>query len=115
MTREEAIAVLKNTAWLGTEKTLQKVEQAIETLEPKTASWMPVTERLPEIPKGIKEYINFEKEKDVAAEEYIVMIKGAKKPTTLYWTEDGEWWDLDNRDQYDVTAWMPLPDPYEEI
>ena len=40
MTREEAITVLKNTAWLGTEEKLKKVKQAIEALEPKTGKWL---------------------------------------------------------------------------
>lgn len=42
MTKEEAIEILKNTAWLGTNEDRVKTEEAIKTLEdtfelPKTA------------------------------------------------------------------------------
>lgn len=37
MTRDEAINILRNTAWLGTE---DKVTEALETIERK-GSWMP--------------------------------------------------------------------------
>ena len=40
MTREEAVHLLKNTAWLGTEERLQQIEQAIETLKPQTGKWI---------------------------------------------------------------------------
>lgn len=33
MTKAEAITILKNTAWLGTEEKLKLVEEAIKTLE----------------------------------------------------------------------------------
>lgn len=57
--------------------------------------WIPVTERLPEQLK-----------------EYIVMIKGATHPTTLYYENFGEFWfDLSDGNEYVVTHWMPTPEP----
>lgn len=44
--------------------------------------------------------------------EYIVMIKGGIKATTLHYAS-GEWFDLDAVVQayYAVTHWMPMPKP----
>ncbi len=42
MTRERAIYILKNTAWLGTEENLAEVEKAISILEeaePRRGRW----------------------------------------------------------------------------
>lgn len=33
MTTKEAISVLRNTAWLGTDKEIEQVEKAIDTVE----------------------------------------------------------------------------------
>ena len=75
--------------------------------------WIPAKEMLPEIPKGVDVYWCSECG-DVAADEYIVMIKGATLPTALFW--DGKHWFDINGEQtlYPVIAWMPLPDPYME-
>ena len=45
MTREEATTILKNTAWLGIDHNLEKVEEAIEVLSDaqpkrKTGEWI---------------------------------------------------------------------------
>ncbi len=68
--------------------------------------WIPVTERLPE------------KRRHESGElvEYIVMIKDAKVPTVLCLDDNGSWIDTDNDDynEYNVLAWMPLPEPYRE-
>ena len=48
------------------------------------------------------------------AGEYIVMIRGATIPTTLYYGPGtGTWHELDG-DEYPVTHWQPMPDPPEE-
>lgn len=70
--------------------------------------WIPVSERLPNEDEFIKSY-----RRNKYAAEFIVMIKGANRPTTLYFTHDG-WWTDNMKDRYDVTAWMPLPEPYLE-
>lgn len=46
--------------------------------------WIPVSERLPNEDEFIKSY-----RRNKYAAEFIVMIKGANRPTTLYFTHDG--------------------------
>lgn len=73
--------------------------------QPKVGEWIPVEERLPNEEEFEKYYC-----RNHYAAEFIVMIKGANKPTSLYYKE-GVWFD-DNNNDYDVIAWMPLPEPY---
>lgn len=70
-------------------------------------NWIPVSERLPSVDEMLKSYV-----RNHYGSEFIVMIKGANTPTTLYRTLDGFWVD-DKRDTYEVTAWQPLPEPWE--
>lgn len=72
-------------------------------------NWIPVSKELPPIPTGRKEY--FLNGSDVAADEYIVMIDGAKLPTSLLWSGD-TWFDVDGIG-YKVLAWCRLPEPYK--
>lgn len=44
--------------------------------------------------------------------EYIAMIKGAEKPSVLKYAGDGEWYG--DGSFYNVVAWQPLPEPYQE-
>ena len=77
--------------------------------------WIPCSERLPEKPIGVC-YFNHDGE-DVPGKEYIVMIEDAIEPTSLYWTGD-VWFSpygIDEDTEYDVIAWMPLPEPYKEV
>ncbi len=46
-------------------------------------------------------------------QEYIVMIYGAIKPTTLWYIGDGVWYDPYTEQGYLATAWRPLPEPYK--
>lgn len=80
---------------------------AITALQNQTM-WIPVSERLPNEDEFIKSY-----QRSKHASEFIVMIKGANRPTTLYFTHD-RWWIDDMKNRYDVTAWMSLPEPYKE-
>ena len=64
--------------------------------------WIPVTERLPE-----------------SIDEFIVMINHADMPTTLWYDCWKECWyqpEIEGGDgrKYDVTHWMPLPEPPKE-
>lgn len=68
--------------------------------QPKVGEWIPVSERLPN-----------KEELDRYGAEFIVMIKGAGKPTTLYLMRSGKWVD-EEYEVYDVIAWMPLPKLY---
>lgn len=71
----------------------------------KVGEWILVKDRLPNEEEFEKYYC-----RNHYAAEFIVMIKGANKPTSLYYKE-GIWFDDDNND-YDVIAWRPLPEPY---
>ena len=71
--------------------------------QPKVGEWIPVEERLPNEEEFEKNYC-----RNHWGAEFIVMIKGANRPTSLYYKE-GVWFDDDNND-YDVIAWQPLPE-----
>ena len=76
--------------------------------------WISCKKRLPKKPTG-PAYYPF-KGNDISADEYIVMIRGAEVPTSLYWS--GEVWfspyGIDGGYTYNVIAWMPFPEPYRE-
>lgn len=65
--------------------------------------WIPVSERLPEVPEGTE---------DADCPEFNVTIKGADKATTLKYSPDGTWFD-DSGEVYNVEAWKPLPEAYK--
>ena len=67
--------------------------------------WIPVSERLPDEPK---ENPIFEGEK---IELYLVTVKGADYPFRAFW--NGKFF-TDGWSKTDVTAWMPLPEPYRD-
>lgn len=69
----------------------------------KSFNWIPVSERLPEVPEGTE---------DDDCPEFNVTIKGAEKATTLKYAPDGTWFD-DWGEVYKVVAWKPLPEPYK--
>lgn len=92
-----------------TEKMLRCEDiMSIINKQPKVGEWIPVSERLPNEEEFIGAYL-----RSIYAAEFIVMIKGASKPTTLYFTRSGKWFD-EKRNTYDVIAWQPLPEPYKE-
>lgn len=83
---------------------LEMAKKWVETIEKKkVGEWIPVEERLPNEEEFEKYYC-----RNHYAAEFIVMIKGANRPTSLYYKE-GVWFDDDNND-YDVIAWRPLPE-----
>ena len=67
--------------------------------------WIPVEERLPEVPDDME---------DEYCPEFNVTIKGASRATTLKYSPDGAWFD-DSGQVYVVIAWRPLPDLYKKI
>lgn len=71
--------------------------------QPKVGEWILAEDRLPNEEEFEKYYC-----RNHYAAEFIVMIKGANKPTSLYYKE-GVWFD-DNNNDYDVIAWQPLPE-----
>ena len=70
------------------------------------SNWIPCSERLPNEEEFIKAYY-----RNIYAAEFIVMIKGATLPTTLYF-KNGSWTDMEGN-YYNVVAWQPLPAPYK--
>lgn len=90
----------------GEEYTAEQILGDIEDF-PKVGEWISVEERLPNEEEFEKYYC-----RNHYAAEFIVMIKGANRPTSLYYKE-GVWFD-DNNNDYDVIAWQPLPERYEE-
>ena len=82
----------------------------LETLlaENKQLCWIPVTERLPD-----KELWEYMKKYDQDNMEVVVMIKGAKEATTLFYDDDGEFID-ENGETWLVTHWQPMPKPPKE-
>lgn len=77
-----------------------------------TPKWIPVEERLPyaEWDEHVAKY----PDEDL---EVLVMIKGAKEPTTLYFNDEGEFYAYDGYcggTFYLVTHWMLKPKPPKE-
>lgn len=70
------------------------------------AGWIPVEKRLPKEPGNRIGMVYMDN-----LEEYIVMIRGAEKPTTLSYAGDGDWYR--DGEFYSVVAWKPLPEPYQ--
>lgn len=71
----------------------------------KDSDWIPVEERLPNEEEFKEAYC-----RNKYAAEFVVMIEGATRPTTLYY-KNGSWFD-EERKYYSVVAWQPLPNPY---
>lgn len=73
--------------------------------------WISVNEKLP--PEPVRQVSTLDKIMEaIEAEElveYLVIIDGAKKATTLYYTGDGEFFDAITQDLYPVIAWEELP------
>lgn len=74
--------------------------------------WIPVTERLPD-----KEFWEHQKRFEDEDLEVQVMIKGAKRPTTLLYNAEGEFYEIhdDGVTFYVVTHWAPLMEPPKEV
>ncbi|MBQ9166923.1 MAG: DUF551 domain-containing protein [Oscillospiraceae bacterium] len=87
--------------------TLESQQKRIAELEAERR-WIPVTERLPD-----KELWEFQKRYNQDAVEVLVMIKGAKTATTLYYNDEGDFCDEDDR-SWLVTHWMPMPEPQNQ-
>ena len=66
--------------------------------------WIPVSERLPEDPKENEIFDN------KPLELYLVSIKGDPYPFRAFW--NGKFF-TNGWQKCDVTAWMPLPEPYQ--
>ena len=70
------------------------------------SNWIPCSERLPSEEEFIKAYC-----RNSYAAEFLVTIKGATRPTTLYF-KNNSWFD-EGMNYYKVIAWQPLPESYK--
>lgn len=68
--------------------------------------WIPVSERLPEPPKGSNPKLDYK-----MFDTYLVTVSDEGYPIRAFW--DGKDFG-DGMFKLDVKAWMPLPKPYEE-
>ena len=74
--------------------------------EAKNDGWIPCSEGLPNEIEFQEAYC-----RNQYAAEFLVTIKGATRPTTLYF-KNNSWFD-EERNYYKVVAWQPLPGPYK--
>lgn len=82
-------------------------DKRIKELEEKLqGKWIPCSKRLPEYDEEFSKENHWDK-------EYLVMIKGAIRPTSLYFSRHGLWFD-ELSSEYNVVAWMEMPEPYVE-
>ena len=70
------------------------------------SDWIPCSEKLPNEIEFQEAYCRNQYEA-----EFLVTIKGATRPTTLYF-KNNSWFD-EERNYYKVAAWQPLPAPYK--
>ena len=92
--RLEAIGCIPESYNAGVDASASVLEMI-----PSAQKWIPVSERLP-----------------IEDEEYLITCKDQYGDTfvkkTMYFTDDELWWDVSS--SLIVTAWMPVPKPYEE-
>ena len=95
----------------------------IEQLEmlkklPSASQWIPVTERLPEEDKEV--LITYKRKGDELDKPYSnidittygqMYFGGNKVGNYKHWRSPFQYF----KDNYEVTAWHPLPEPYEEV
>jgi Protein of unknown function (DUF551). len=100
----------------GTRKILKDAANTIESLSARLeeSKWIPCSDRLPEEPEVSPPAALGALVREGTLQEYIVMLYGALKPTTMHYAGNGEWYDQWTGEKYRVTAWRPLPEPYKQ-
>lgn len=92
------------------------VQKAIKALEKTAQSWIPVTERLPEEDKEV--LITYKGKGDELDKPYSnidittygqMYFGGNKVGNYKHWRSPFQYFN----DNYEVTAWMPMPEAYE--
>lgn len=106
--REVCKEIIKSPGYRIYEKAVGIVKDIIRSNmnEAENDGWILTSKRLPSEEEFIKAYC-----RNSYAAEFIVMIKGATLPTTLYF-KNGSWTDMKGN-YYNVVAWQPLPNPYK--
>lgn len=99
------IAIFYRNMWSMAElrEKLKRYEDAEE--HGSYGKWIPVSERLPEEPEENEIFDN------KPLELYLVSIKGDPYPFRAFW--NGKFF-TNGWQKCEVTAWMPLPEPYRE-
>ena len=96
----DAIVALCNLCASQSKDCSEAVAKYLE-LWAKQPRWIPVTERLPE------EYVNV-----------LCHLRSLDRQSEYYsidhLMEDGQWWKAANSWRFEVTHWMPLPEPPKE-
>lgn len=85
---------------------LRNLLDDIENL-PSAQQWIPVTERFPE--KYIGQWLCCTSDGDIMVLPYDTPGDGTKECVFYQWDDDGYFYQT-----FDVVAWMPLPEPYNE-
>jgi len=110
---EKIIEELKKESIIVDNDAGNRAVEIIERVAAEHDGWIRCSERLPEEPEKTGDV-----EDDIydgKLTEYIVIIYGAEKPTTLYYAGDGDWYDGNvTRILSRITAWQPLPEPYQK-
>ena len=92
--RLEAIGCIPESYNAGVDASASVLEMI-----PSAQRWIPCSEKLPK-----------------EADEYLITLKDRHGDTyvkkTMYFSDDDLWWDISPFET--VTAWMPVPIPYEE-
>ena len=99
----------------GTEAYKAGYEQGLKDGQPK---WIPVTERLPELPmcSAVEVVVEHDLFTYYTSDIVLVCLEDGTIKFGQYEyeeTSDQGSWNVDGLPQ-DVTAWMPLPEPHEE-
>ena len=72
--------------------------------------WFSINEKLPEESERVLISVNGKKGKMVRSATY---LGGSSKS---FWSDTGEFWDMNkDKDKNNLIAWMPLPEPYDEV
>ena len=118
--KEKLVELLRNSPYLDTVKGYKgndcTFEQGADWLIANGVTvqeWISVKDRLP-----IEEAKAHEQEWPGEYCEFLVMIEKGSLPTTLYYDlGENEWFRINTaleRETYEVTNWMPLPEPPKE-
>ena len=106
MTRQEAIKELENISW--SDRGMEAIYMAIDVLE-QEPEWIPCSEKLPNIGDTV---IISGKMKYKHEKEYEEFVDVAIFEATQRFETFNDWYE--GQDEFEIVAWQPLPEPYEE-
>ena len=71
--------------------------------------WIPITDRKPNSMEFVENY-----DSDHYGAAFLTTVSGKKSPVVLFYSQTGHWYD-ENQIDYEVVAWMKLPEIYREM